>query len=278
MSEFAIEPLGPEMPAAAGIDELGCDAHAIAGLADAPLEHKTHAQVAPDLLHFGRPALVDEGGVARDDEQARDLREIGDQVLGQAIAEILLLDIATHVREGQHGDRRLVRHGRRRCGLTRARSSSRRPDAENPYRLGDVLERPFAQILQHDLRLVADKIAYGARDVDRSRFRDALQTCGHIHPIAVDISFVCNHVAQIDSDAEFYSVLLGQVRIPIDHPMLHFDGAAYRLDRTGELDQHTVARRLHDAPAVFGDLRVNELTSMRLEPLKGALFVGAHQT
>ena len=68
--KVAIEPLGPEMPAAAGIDELRRDAHAIAGLADAALEHKAHAQVAPDLLHIDRPALVGEGGVAGDYEQA----------------------------------------------------------------------------------------------------------------------------------------------------------------------------------------------------------------
>jgi hypothetical protein len=71
--EIAIEPLRPEMPAAAGIDELRRDAHAIAGLAHAPFEHKAHAEIAPDLLHLGRPALVDKRGVARDHEQARDL-------------------------------------------------------------------------------------------------------------------------------------------------------------------------------------------------------------
>src|SRR6266851_9768843 len=75
--EIAIEPLGPEMPAAAGINELRRDAHAIARLADAALKHKAHTQVAPNLLHLDRPALVGEGGVARDYEQARDLREVG---------------------------------------------------------------------------------------------------------------------------------------------------------------------------------------------------------
>src|SRR5215471_21800635 len=70
VGEIAIEPFRPQMPAAASIDELRRDAHAIAGLADAALEYEPHAQVAPDLLHFERPALVDEGGVARDHEQA----------------------------------------------------------------------------------------------------------------------------------------------------------------------------------------------------------------
>src|SRR5262249_17768556 len=92
--EIAIESLGPEMPAAAGVNELRRDAHAIAGLADAALEHEANTQVAPDLLHFDRPTLVGEGGIARDDEQARDLREVGNQVFGHAVAEIFLLWIS----------------------------------------------------------------------------------------------------------------------------------------------------------------------------------------
>src|SRR5262249_61084832 len=68
VGEIAIEPLGPQMPTAAGIDELRRDAHTIAGLADAALEHEAHAEIPSDLLHFDRLALVDEAGVARDDE------------------------------------------------------------------------------------------------------------------------------------------------------------------------------------------------------------------
>src|SRR5262249_56403206 len=71
VGEIAIEPLGPQMPAAAGIDELRRDAHAIAGLADAALEHEAHAEIPSDLLHFDGLALVDAGAAALDDAQAR---------------------------------------------------------------------------------------------------------------------------------------------------------------------------------------------------------------
>src|SRR5262249_15058147 len=106
------------------------DAHTIAGLADAALEHEAHAEIPSDLLHFDRLALVDEGGVARDDEQARHLREVGDQVFGHAVAEIFLLGIAADVGEGQHGDRRLVRHGRPRCLFRRDSRMIRSGDAK----------------------------------------------------------------------------------------------------------------------------------------------------
>jgi hypothetical protein len=60
--------------------------------------------------------------------------------------------------------------------------------------------------------------------------------------------------------------------------VLHFDCAAHRFDRAGELDQHPIARRLHDAPLMLGDLGVDQLASMRPEPLQRALFVDTDQT
>ena len=35
--------------------------------------------------------------------------------------------------------------------------------------------------------------------------------------------------------------------------LLDVDGAAHRVDRAAELDQHAVAHQLDDAPAVLGD-------------------------
>ena len=159
VGQITIEPVGPEVPAARGVDELCGDAYAIAGLADAAFQHEPHAQLVADLLHLGRLALEGEGGVPSDHEQAGDFRQIGDQILGHAIAEILLLDVAAHVGERQYGDRRLVRRSGRWC---RGAGAIRTADAEDPHRPGDVLDRSFAQIFQRDLQLVAYRIAHGA--------------------------------------------------------------------------------------------------------------------
>jgi len=126
--------------------------------------------------------------------------------------------------------------------------------------------------------VIVDEIANGARDVDRAWLGDVLQARSHVHPITVDVAVLDDHVAEIDSDAEFDPLLAGDIGVAIDHSVLHFDRAAHRLDRAGKLDQHPIARRLHDAPLMLGDLGIDQLASMRPEPLQRALFVDAHQT
>ena len=59
-------------------------------------------QFLADLVLLYRFALV--GGIAGDDQEARQLRQRGNQIIGNAVAEIFLLGVTTHVSEGQHGD------------------------------------------------------------------------------------------------------------------------------------------------------------------------------
>ena len=61
-----IEPLGPEMIARFGVDELHVDAHAVSAALNAALEDIADVQLAPDLLQIDRLALIGEGGVAPD--------------------------------------------------------------------------------------------------------------------------------------------------------------------------------------------------------------------
>ena len=84
-------------------------------LAHAALDHVADAEFFGDLLHMDGFALVDEGRVARDHEEPAQLGQRGDDVLADAVGEIVLLRIAAHVGEGKHGDGRPVgqRQGRR---------------------------------------------------------------------------------------------------------------------------------------------------------------------
>ena len=119
VGEVAVVALGPEMAAGGDVVELRGDAHAVAALADAAFEHVAHAELVGDLLQVNGLALVDERGVARDHEEPAQLRQRGDDVLADAVGEILLLRIAAHVGEGQHRDGGPV--GQRQCAAAPAR-------------------------------------------------------------------------------------------------------------------------------------------------------------
>jgi hypothetical protein len=73
-------------------------------------------------------------------------------------------------------------------------------------------------------------------------------------------------------------VLLRDVGVASNHPVLHLDRAAYGFERAGELGQDPVTRRLDDPPLMLGNLGVDQLAPMGLEPLQRALFIGADQT
>ena len=60
------------------------------------------------------------------------------------------------------------------------------------------------------------------------------------------------------------------------HAPLHFDRATHSVDDARELDEQAVAGRLDDATLVLGDLRVDQLTPVRLERGERAALVVAH--
>ena len=89
-----------------GRDELRVDLDRLAEAAHAAFQKIAHAELAADFLGVDRLALVGEGGVAGDDEGVGQLREVGRQIVGDSVGEILLLRIAAEVLERQHDDRK----------------------------------------------------------------------------------------------------------------------------------------------------------------------------
>ena len=102
--ELPVVALCPAMGSSHSVDELGIDAHTVTTPANAAFQHIAHAQFAPDLPHVDRLALVLEARVSGDDEQLREPRQLGDDVIGHAVGEIFLLGVAAHVGEGQNSD------------------------------------------------------------------------------------------------------------------------------------------------------------------------------
>src|SRR4029077_9589401 len=104
VGEFPVITVRPDVRARRGVDQLGGDAYPIVDLAYTALDHVAHPQLATHLGDAYRTALVDEGRVARDHQQAGDLREVGDQVLGQPVGEILLLWVGAEIVQRQNRD------------------------------------------------------------------------------------------------------------------------------------------------------------------------------
>src|SRR6186713_3291551 len=61
--------LSPEMACRGAVDQLAGDLDTASEASNAAFDHVTHAKLAPHLTYIGRPALVSEAGITRDDEQ-----------------------------------------------------------------------------------------------------------------------------------------------------------------------------------------------------------------
>lgn len=86
------------------IDQLRRDPDAVTALANTALKNIPHAKLLRRFADVARTSFVNEAGIARDDAQPCKLRQGGDNVFDQAIAEMLLLWVAGHVLEGQNGN------------------------------------------------------------------------------------------------------------------------------------------------------------------------------
>jgi hypothetical protein len=133
-SRRRVEALGPQRVAVGGADEAHVDAQPLAGAAHAALEHGADAEPLSDRANVG-PSAELERGRARGHPDALEPAERGDQLLGQTVAEVLLVAPGAEVGERQHGDRRRGRRdghggvGAVAHGLEREEQLARRREA-----------------------------------------------------------------------------------------------------------------------------------------------------
>src|ERR1700733_3163280 len=95
----------PQMISSRGVDKLRGDAHLVAVLAHAALEHCTNVELTRDVGDIRILTLEGEGGRARRDLELRNRGERVQELLGKAVGEIVLLGIAAHVDKRQDGNR-----------------------------------------------------------------------------------------------------------------------------------------------------------------------------
>ena len=110
--QVAIVGLRPQVVAVGRANQLSADAQHLAALAHAALQHVGHPELAGDRADVFVLALERECRRAGDHPQVRAVRQALDQLLGQAVGEMLLVALLAHVGKRQHGDRLVLhRHG-----------------------------------------------------------------------------------------------------------------------------------------------------------------------
>ena len=93
------------MRAVLRVDQLRRDPHTVAGLAHTAVEHGAYVQQASDFAAVHEPVLeLERGGPSRDAQTAHVVQRV-DDLLGGALAEIILVLGGAHVGESKHGDR-----------------------------------------------------------------------------------------------------------------------------------------------------------------------------
>ena len=210
----------------------------------------------------------------------RNLDRPVEDVLGDAIAEIVLFRIATQIDEGQHGDRgpgRTLGGGRfGNCGWA-LELTGHADDAIDTHRSVQVLELPLAQILELHLDLVADVIDHGLGKTDAARHGHSLQARSDVDAVAVKIAAFDDHIAKIDSDAQQDAPISRYAGVGLFHPPLKVHRALHRINGAAELHKHAVTHQFDNASVVLGKKRGKDVSSSGFERLERAGLVPLHE-
>ena len=111
---------------------------------------------------------------------------------------------------------------------------------------------------------------------DRAGLGDPFQPRGDVDAVAHQIAVaLLDDVAEMNADAEFDAAIGRHAGVALDHRVLHFDGAAHRVDHAAELDERAVAGALDDAPVMDRDGRVDQIAAQRAQPRERAILVRA---
>ena len=118
---------------------------------------------------------------------------------------------------------------------------------------GNVLQLERPKLLESKIEPVLHMIAHRSRDADTARRTFGLKSGGHIHYIAVDISAIWNHIADVDADAEADGPIRGLVAIADWHLLLHLHRTAHRSVDAVEHDEQGIAPGVDDPAAMLLD-------------------------
>src|SRR5260370_8301426 len=77
----------------------------------------------------------------------------------------------------------------------------------------------------------------------------------------------------MNADAEFDALVSRDAGVALDRAVLHFDGAAHRVDYAAKLDENAVAGALNDAPMMGGGAGIDQIASQPPEPRQSSILL-----
>jgi hypothetical protein len=140
------------------------------------------------------------------------------------------------------------------------------------HRLGDVLELLHANIFVSERQLLAQGIVNRLRYADATWFRQSLETCRHVHPIAVDFIAIDDHLAEIDADAKLHLPVLGKIRVLVLECMLDLGRARQCLADSREVGKNRIASVIND-DAIMGLNGLGDEIEVGAQPPVGAFLI-----
>ena len=235
-------------------------------------------------------AAVGLHGVARNHEGAFNTREVGGQVFGKAVAEVVLSRVPTQVAEGEHGNRQAGavhrvpaleraldtepedprKHHRQDAnedrtppstpGATRCnvrRGSWRTPIVERTRNTRTDRGMFFRRCAPRSSKARVIRVSTSSRTSavtqNPARRSEFLHAGRDIQPIAVHPRAVVHDVAEVDANAKVHLARRWHFGIALGHGTLDGNGAFDRLHDAPELRENAVTGGVLDPPAVRFD-------------------------
>ncbi len=112
------------------------------------------------------------------------------------------------------------------------------------------------------------------RQTDRPGRGNAFKPGGDVDAVAHQIAVaLLNHVAQMNSDPVFDAALRRQAGVALDEAILHFNGAAYRVDHAAKLNEAAVPGTLDDASVMGVNGGIDQIAAQPPQPRQCAILV-----
>jgi hypothetical protein len=120
-------------------------------------------------------------------------------------------------------------------------------------------------------------IAYGSRDAHSARRTLGLKSGSYIDDIAVDVSAIRDHIADVNADAKADRPIRRLLTVIDGHLLLHLDCTAHRSINAVEDDEEGITSRVDDSAAMLFDRRVDEIAAKSSKPFKCSDIITANQ-